>query len=482
MSIEVPILRFGRVYESLDRTEVQDCRSGEVLAAVHQANAGVVRRDLRKAGAAAAALEAIPASERIELCRKAGELFMTAELPMGLEATQTPEQYVETLSRTSGLPHVMCRRNMDKINTVLTGMGEILNGLTRGLDLAVLDSGIGVQAGSPVSFVRQTGALGVVLPSNSPGVNSIWLPALALATPVVLKPGRDEPWTPMRLVQAFIAAGFPAEAFGFYPTDHEGANHIMTGCDRAIIFGDDKTIDRYRNNLAIEVHGTGRSKVILGDDAAEHWGDYVDVIVSSIVDNGGRSCINASCIITPRYGDELAEAVAERLAAITPTGADDPQARLSAFANPKFAEAISGMVDQGMETPGATDLTAAHRGEERLVEYEGAKYLLPTLVRCGRFDHPLANTEFMFPFASVVEMSNDDVFERIGPTLVATVISADDAFVGRAMRCRSIDRLNLGALPTSRVEWDQPHEGNLFEFLYHRRAIQRANVAAAEVV
>ena len=37
-----------------------------------------------------------------------------------------------------------------------------------------------------------------------------------------------------------------------------------------------------------------------------------------------------------------------------------------------------------------------------------------------------------------------------------------------------IHRLNLGPVPTSRVEWDQPHEGNLFEFLYARRALQRA--------
>ena len=37
-----------------------------------------------------------------------------------------------------------------------------------------------------------------------------------------------------------------------------------------------------------------------------------------------------------------------------------------------------------------------------------------------------------------------------------------------------IDRLNLGPVPTTRVDWNQPHEGNLFEFLYARRAIQEA--------
>jgi acyl-CoA reductase-like NAD-dependent aldehyde dehydrogenase len=35
--------------------------------------------------------------------------------------------------------------------------------------------------------------------------------------PVVLKPGREDPLTPFRLMQAMIAAGFPREAFGFYP-------------------------------------------------------------------------------------------------------------------------------------------------------------------------------------------------------------------------------------------------------------------------
>jgi hypothetical protein len=29
--------------------------------------------------------------------------------------------------------------------------------------------------------------------------------------------------SPLRIIQSFIAAGFPAEAFGFYPTDHGGS-------------------------------------------------------------------------------------------------------------------------------------------------------------------------------------------------------------------------------------------------------------------
>ena len=71
-------------------------------------------------------------------------------------------------------------------------------------------------------------------------------------------------------------------------------------------------------------------------------------------------------------------------------------------------------------------------------------------------------------------MPQDQMLETMGPSLVVTVISEDDRFIEQAIASSNIDRLNIGPLPTSRVQWDQPHEGNLFEFLYRRRAIQRA--------
>jgi hypothetical protein len=35
-----------------------------------------------------------------------------------------------------------------------------------------------------------------------------------------------------------------------------------------------------------------------------------------------------------------------------------------------------------------------------------------------------------------------------------------------------IDRLNLGPIPTTRLDWLQPHEGNIIDFLYRSRALQ----------
>ena len=32
----------------------------------------------------------------------------------------------------------------------------------------------------------------------------------------------------------------------------------------------------------------------------------------------------------------------------------------------------------------------------------------------------------------------------------------------------------IGPVSTMKISWDQPHEGNMFEFLYKRRSIKRA--------
>jgi acyl-CoA reductase-like NAD-dependent aldehyde dehydrogenase len=473
--MHLPVLRQGKPYQSLDTNEIKSVRTDEPVATVSQANAGLIRRDLRRMDAARAALRAVPAEEVLQICARAGEQFMEAALPVGEDGgTQSPQEYVEALSATSGLPYALCRRNMGKIHQVLTQMPTILRGLTRGLDSSVIDHGIGEQAGVPVSFFPVTDALGVVLPSNSPGVNSLWIPAIPLKVPVVLKPGREEPWTPYRIIQAFIAAGAPAEAFSFYPTDHEGSAAILEGCGRALIFGDESTIARYAGNPAIQVHGPGRSKVLIGEDCVDRWPEFVDLIVDSIAANGGRSCINASAVVVPRCGDAIAAALAERLARLRPLPAEDDNALLAGIANPKLAEWIDGAIHEGLAAPGAVEVTAQHREGPRRVERDGSTYMLPTLVRCRSFEHPLANREFLFPYASVVEVPQGQMLEVIGPSLVVTALTEDPQFIEPLIASPLIERLNLGPLPTSHVQWDQPHEGNLFEFLYRRRAIQRA--------
>lgn len=272
-------------------------------------------------------------------------------------------------------------------------------------------------------------------------------------------------------MQAFIYAGCPAEAFGFYPTDHEGAADILRLCNRALIFGDKSTTDQYAGNPGVQVHGPGFSKILIGEDEIENWSDYIDVMVSSIAENGGRSCINASAIIVPRYAREIADALGRRLGPVKPLPVDDPKAVLSGFANPKMAEWIDSSIESDLLEPGATEATEPYRDGPRLIQAEGGTYLRPTIVACESIDHPLANREFLCPYASVVEVPQADMLAKIGPTLVVTAITKNEAFKQELLLDQHIERLNLGPVATMKISWDQPHEGNLFEFLYKRRSI-----------
>ena len=62
----------------------------------------------------------------------------------------------------------------------------------------------------------------------------------------------------------------------------------------------------------------------------------------------------------------------------------------------------------------------------------------------------------------------------LGPTLVVSALTHDQSLIDRLLGSDLIGRLNLGPIQTNAIVWDQPHEGNLFEHLYGRRAFQMA--------
>ena len=339
--LHIPALRLGKPYVSLEKATLVHHVTGEPVAEVSQVSNVAISRDLMKMAAARRELAAIPIKDLFAMYAQAADYFTQGTLPIG-DGGQTFDDYVRSLSSTTGSPMVFCRRNAAKVEFVLRNVETVLAGLTRGMDMTVLDRGFGMQDGRMQAFYPCADAFGAILPSNSPGVHSLWVPALALKMPLVLKPGREEPWTPMRLLQAFLKAGFPPASINFFPTDHAGAADILRGCGRSMLFGDANTTAPYKNDHRVELHGPGFSKIIFGEDQVDQWENYVDEMVECVAANGGRSCVNVSGIWTPRHGKEIAHALAERLAKIEAKAWDDPTAALAAFANPAVAEAISG--------------------------------------------------------------------------------------------------------------------------------------------
>lgn len=468
--IHIPVLRWGEPYKSLDLDRVVHFDTGEVLAETSRANGGLIERDMRHAGRAREALRGIPIGQLINMMKKAADLYVEAELPLG-DGTQTPDQFVRMQSATTGLPEHMCRFNMKKNHFVLNQMDKILDSLTRGLDPEILSRGYGVEArGVPVSYQAQSPVLGLVLPSNSPGVHTLWLPIIPMQIGLVLKPGPQEPWTPYRMAQAFYQAGIPKQAIAIYPGLGDVGAAVLAHCQRSLIFGGSATVEQYKGNPRVQAHGPGFSKILLGEDEVDNWPKYLDMMADSVFVNSGRGCINCSGIWVPRHAKAIAEALAERIGPVQPLPPEDPKSALAAFTVPGQAQAVSADIDNDLKSSGGHDMTA--KFGSRLVVKERCAYLRPTVILCDSPEPGIVRKEYMFPFVTVVQCPQEKMLAQIGPTLVCSAVTRDKKFQRALLDATHIDRLNLGPLPTIALNWLQPHEGNIVDFLFRARAFQ----------
>ena len=206
--------------------------------------------------------------------------------------------------------------------------------------------------------------------------------------------------------------------------------------DPWLLFGGGATVEPWLRDSGVQIHGPGRSKILIGPDKIDAWEQYLDVMVTSIAANGGRSCINASGVWVPAHGREIAQALGERLAQIQARPLEDPDAGLAAFANPEIAHRLSDLIDAQL---GKASDTARGRGA-RVSTADGCTFLNPPVLHVPDADHPLANAEYLFPFAAVVELPADQLAERIGPTLVVTALTEDEGLCHRLLASPHVEQ------------------------------------------
>ena len=164
-----------------------------------------------------------------------------------------------------------------------------------------------------------------------------------------------------------------------------------------MIFGGTATVERYKGNPALSVHGPGFSKILLGDDIVDEWEKYLDVMVERVLINSGRGCINCSGIWASRHAKEIAEAIGRaRVGPIEPQPPEDPTAasgglhrrrpgrRRVAKYRSRFARSGRGTHDRQVR-----------RASDEAERYE---YLRPTVAFTANPPLPRRQKEFMFAF------------------------------------------------------------------------------------
>lgn len=312
--VDVEVLGPRGAYRSRAGSTIEDV-SGAAVARLSLAPVPYVARAM----SALRAADTLSTDERLSALRAAGERFRS-----GVVAELTPERYAGLVARVSGLGISTVLSAMGKIETYCHDAGAIAGSARPAHAFERLDDRRASAGGA--LWVRRGEVFGVHAAGNHPAVHADWIQALALGYRVAVRPSRREPFTAHRLVTSLREAGFGPDQVAFLPTDYDGADEILRHVDRALVYGGDGVVEKYRGKPSVLAMGPGRSKILVTRDV-----DAVaraDLIADSVLRGGGVGCTNATAVLVDGDAAGVAEAVAARLATARSLPPEHPDAVL----------------------------------------------------------------------------------------------------------------------------------------------------------
>ena len=444
-------------YRSLDRQSVTGF-DGSVLAEATITPPVLVTEVARRTSAG---LRAVPIRRLMDILGRAADIFATGE-PDGL----SPEAYVRNATLSSGLPLSITRKQtLGIFPPGLRMMDRFIEVQSPG-GLDVFDTCVYEAGGIRIGLSPRGRNVGFVMPGNHPSTHFLWLSALAMKVPVVVRPSADDPFTPYRLVTSFLEAGLPEDALMFVPGGHDLVDPIVQACSLSVLFGGQQLADRYASNRSVRVHGPGRSKVVVLADA--DFEQTVRLISRLVMDDAGRGCINGSAVVVEGDSGKLAAAVAAALEQVPLLSPLEEGAQLGAV-RAREAAAYNAMIDGGLAS-GARELTPG-KGQ-RVATVDGVTIMRPTVIEVPSFEHPLFGMELPFPFVVFTSSHRQQLVRAARGSLAVVVAGTDDELLQDLLLEPSVDKVfGDGALST---EFDprEPHEGYLLDFLYQKKAIR----------
>ncbi|MFE9825316.1 aldehyde dehydrogenase family protein [Streptomyces sp. NPDC005791] len=442
MLLPLPVVRDGEEHTSRDARVLHGVDAAP-LATVHEAPPLITRLAVKAMRRA----PRIPLDERLTILAEAGRRF--AEDTLGGES---PQEYCRLQALASGVPVTVARGALGRVREDCARIGDVVAG----------QRPVGV--GRAARWARRGDILGVIAPSNHPGTHGAWLQAMALGYQVAVRPGARDPFTPLRLCRALLAAGLHPGWITFLPGSHAAADVLIDAVDLALVYGSETTVARHRGNARVLVRGPGRSKILV-DRPVD--GATLDHLVAEIAGDGGVRCTNTTAVYTSGDHRALAEALADRLAVLPALPVTDERAVLPV--RPQ-KEALGLRASLRRAAPTADDLTEHHYddGPVPVVDGDGSA-LRPAVMCVDRADHPATATELPFPCVWVAPWQPSQGIGPLDDSLALTLLTDDAALVGRALDTPGIRTVLHGALDGWWRDPYLPHDGYLGQFLREAR-------------
>jgi acyl-CoA reductase-like NAD-dependent aldehyde dehydrogenase len=419
----------------------------------------VPRLFVTRAMAALHKAETLPVDERLAAISRAGEAHA-----MGSVDGMSAGDYEFIVSRASGMPISVVRSAADAIaRSAAQAYPSAENAKPVG---AVNDWRDPLTRAGGGVWTRRGDVFAVHAPGNHPGVHSLWLEALALGYRVAVRPSRRDPFTPHRLISALRAAGFPDDHVVLLPTGYDAADTILREADLAMAYGGEEVMRKYAGYSTMLPQGPGRSKILLTADV--DWRDHLDVIVASISDDGGRACVDTTAVFVEGDPAPLAQAIAERLAAIPSLPPQDEHAVL-----PALPVADARQLERYLLTK--AEGTVPWLGGDGVVDElgDGSAVMRPAVHELDRPDAEQAGIELAFPCVWVAPWTREAGVETLKETLVLTAITDDRRLVDALVDEPTISNVYVGDHPTNWLEPGIPHDDYLAHFLMRSKGVIR---------
>ncbi|WP_105971080.1 aldehyde dehydrogenase family protein [Streptomyces geranii] len=401
----------------------------------------------------------LPLEQRLDAIARAGRAFAT-ETVGGLSA----EDYQHAVCRVSGLPWVTTERAIEA--TVRYTEHAYLSAQQARPTGAVDDwRDPRTRSGSGV-WVRRGDVFAVHAPGNTPSAHTLWLQSLALGYRVAVRPSSREPFSPHRWITALRDAGFGADQVALLPTDHATADEVVRGADLAMVYGDDEVVRKYSSMATVLPQGPGRSKILITKDA--DWTSCLDTVVSSVSAHGGAACINTTAVFVEGDPAPLAQAIAERLAALPSLPPQDPKAVL-----PVKPLDVARRIERHLLATAVG--TVPWLGGDGIVDDlgDGTAVLRPAVHQVPGPDARQTGVELPFPCVWVAPWSPEVGVGPLRDTLALTVVTDDETLVDRLVGEPSIANVYLGDRPTHWLAPGVPHDDYLESFLMRTKACVR---------
>ena len=224
----------------------------------------------------------------------------------------------------------------------------------------------------------------------------------------------------------------------------------------------------------MQAHGPGFSKILIGDDQVDQLGE--------VSRRDGRKRLHQQRarlhqllrhLGQPAHARDRrrdrAEAGAGSAAAARSSGSRAGRIHGAGQLPTRYRRRSTRICKQ----PGVADVTAKYRDGPRVVKKAAPTICCRRSFIASRLMRRSRKKEYMFPFVTVVECPEAKMIERSGRRWCARAITGNEALRRRLIDAVHIDRLNLGPVPTTQLNWLQPHEGNIVEFLFRPRAFQK---------